>query len=64
MSSIPAAAPSWRATRRLPIRRPAHRHGHKVEVMSETSGLHAIAIMKDGLHGAPTAVREGLAVGE
>jgi gamma-glutamyltranspeptidase/glutathione hydrolase len=38
--------------------------GHKVELMSETSGLHAIAVMKDGLHGAADGRREGVAVGE
>ncbi len=38
--------------------------GHKVEVMSETSGLDAIAVMKDGLHGGADGRREGLAVGE
>lgn len=38
--------------------------GHKVEVMSETSGLHAIAVMKDGYHGGADARREGVAIGE
>jgi gamma-glutamyltranspeptidase/glutathione hydrolase len=38
--------------------------GHKVELMSETSGLHAIAVMKDGLHGGADGRREGAAVGE
>jgi gamma-glutamyltranspeptidase/glutathione hydrolase len=38
--------------------------GHKVELMSETSGLHAIAVLKDGLHGGADGRREGLAVGE
>jgi len=38
--------------------------GHQVELTSETSGLHAIAVMKDGLHGGADGRREGLAVGE
>jgi gamma-glutamyltranspeptidase/glutathione hydrolase len=38
--------------------------GHQVEITSETSGLHAIAIMKDGLHGGADGRREGVAVGE
>ena len=38
--------------------------GHKVEVMSETSGLHAIAVMKDGFHGGADGRREGVAIGE
>ncbi|HEX4507232.1 MAG TPA: gamma-glutamyltransferase, partial [Alphaproteobacteria bacterium] len=38
--------------------------GHKVEVMSETSGLHAIAVMKDGYHGGADGRREGVAIGE
>lgn len=38
--------------------------GHRVEVMSETSGLHAIAVMKDGLHGGADGRREGVAIGE
>jgi gamma-glutamyltranspeptidase/glutathione hydrolase len=38
--------------------------GHHVELMSETSGLDAIAVMKDGLHGGADDRREGLAVGE
>jgi gamma-glutamyltranspeptidase/glutathione hydrolase len=38
--------------------------GHKVELMSETSGLHAIAVMKDGLHGGADGRREGVAMGE
>jgi gamma-glutamyltranspeptidase/glutathione hydrolase len=38
--------------------------GHQVEIMSETSGLHAIAVMKDGLHGGADARREGVAIGE
>jgi gamma-glutamyltranspeptidase/glutathione hydrolase len=38
--------------------------GHQVEIMSETSGMHAIAIMKDGLHGGADARREGVAIGE
>jgi gamma-glutamyltranspeptidase len=32
--------------------------------MSETSGLHAIAVMKDGFHGGADARREGVAIGE
>ena len=38
--------------------------GHQVELMSETSGLHAIAVMKDGLHGGADGRREGVAIGE
>jgi gamma-glutamyltranspeptidase/glutathione hydrolase len=38
--------------------------GHQVEVMSETSGLDAIAVMKDGLHGGADGRREGVAIGE
>lgn len=38
--------------------------GHKIEVMSETSGLDAIAVMKDGLHGGADGRREGAPVGE
>jgi gamma-glutamyltranspeptidase/glutathione hydrolase len=38
--------------------------GHQIEVMSETSGLHAIAVMKDGLHGGADGRREGIAIGE
>ncbi len=38
--------------------------GHQVELMSETSGLHAIAVMKDGLHGGADSRREGVAIGE
>jgi gamma-glutamyltranspeptidase/glutathione hydrolase len=38
--------------------------GHHVELDSETSGLHAIAILKDGLHGGADARREGVAIGE
>ncbi|MDB5397028.1 MAG: gamma-glutamyltransferase [Rhodospirillales bacterium] len=38
--------------------------GHQVEVTSETSGLHAIAVMKDGLHGGADGRREGVAIGE
>jgi len=38
--------------------------GHQVEIMSETSGLHAIAVMKDGLHGGADFRREGEAIGE
>jgi gamma-glutamyltranspeptidase/glutathione hydrolase len=38
--------------------------GHKTELMSETSGLHAIAILKDGLHGGADNRREGTAAGE
>jgi gamma-glutamyltranspeptidase/glutathione hydrolase len=40
------------------------RMGDHVEEMSETSGLHAIAIMKDGLHGGADFRREGVAIGE
>jgi gamma-glutamyltranspeptidase/glutathione hydrolase len=38
--------------------------GHDVELTSETSGLHAIAVLKDGLHGGADFRREGVAVGE
>jgi gamma-glutamyltranspeptidase/glutathione hydrolase len=38
--------------------------GHQVEITSETSGLHAIAVMKDGLHGGADGRREGVAIGE
>jgi gamma-glutamyltranspeptidase/glutathione hydrolase len=38
--------------------------GHQVELTSETSGLHAIAVEKDGLHGGADGRREGLAAGE
>ena len=38
--------------------------GHQVEVMSETSGLDAIAVMKDGYHGGADGRRECEAVGE
>jgi gamma-glutamyltranspeptidase/glutathione hydrolase len=38
--------------------------GHQVEITSETSGLHAIAVMKDGLHGGADGRREGAAIGE
>jgi gamma-glutamyltranspeptidase/glutathione hydrolase len=38
--------------------------GDQVELTSETSGLHAIAVMKDGLHGGADFRREGVAVGE
>jgi gamma-glutamyltranspeptidase/glutathione hydrolase len=38
--------------------------GHQVELMSETSGLHAIAVLKDGLHGGADGRREGVAIGE
>ena len=38
--------------------------GHQVEVMSQTSGLHAIAIMPDGLHGGADWRREGVALGD
>lgn len=38
--------------------------GHRVELMSETSGLHAIAVLKDGLHGGADGRREGVAIGE
>ncbi len=38
--------------------------GHHVVVMSETSGLDAIALMKDGLHGGADNRREGVPVGE
>ncbi len=38
--------------------------GHQVELMSETSGMHAIAVMKDGLHGGADGRREGVAIGE
>jgi gamma-glutamyltranspeptidase/glutathione hydrolase len=38
--------------------------GHHVTVMSETSGLDAIAVMKDGLHGGADGRREGVAIGE
>jgi gamma-glutamyltranspeptidase/glutathione hydrolase len=41
-----------------------HNMGHHVEIMSETSGLDAIAVMKDGLHGGADDRREGAAVGE
>ena len=37
--------------------------GYNVELTSQTSGLHAIAVMKDGLHGGADGRREGLAVG-
>jgi gamma-glutamyltranspeptidase len=32
--------------------------------MSETSGIHAIAVIKDGLHGGADRRREGVAIGE
>jgi gamma-glutamyltranspeptidase/glutathione hydrolase len=38
--------------------------GHQVEVMSETSGLHAIAVLPDGLHGGADWRREGVALGD
>jgi len=38
--------------------------GHQVEVTSETSGLHAIAILPDGLHGGADFRREGAALGQ
>jgi gamma-glutamyltranspeptidase/glutathione hydrolase len=38
--------------------------GHQVELTSETSGLHAIAILKGGLHGGADGRREGVAIGE
>jgi gamma-glutamyltranspeptidase/glutathione hydrolase len=38
--------------------------GYQVELTSETSGLHAIAVEKDGLHSGADARREGAAVGE
>jgi gamma-glutamyltranspeptidase/glutathione hydrolase len=38
--------------------------GHQVDVTSETSGLDAIAVMKDGLHGGADFRREGVPVGE
>jgi gamma-glutamyltranspeptidase/glutathione hydrolase len=38
--------------------------GHQVELTSETSGLHAIAVLKDGLHGGADNRREGVAVGK
>ena len=38
--------------------------GHQVETMSETSGLSAIAILPDGLHGGADGRREGVALGE
>ncbi|HLG88906.1 MAG TPA: gamma-glutamyltransferase [Alphaproteobacteria bacterium] len=38
--------------------------GHEVQTMSETSGLSAIAILPDGLHGGADGRREGVALGE
>jgi gamma-glutamyltranspeptidase/glutathione hydrolase len=38
--------------------------GHHIDLSSETSGTHAIAVMKDGLHGGADGRREGVAVGE
>ena len=38
--------------------------GHQIEVMSETSGLSAIAVMPDGLHGGADGRREGGASGK
>jgi gamma-glutamyltranspeptidase len=32
--------------------------------MSETSGLDAIAVLKDGFHGGADSRREGVAIGE
>jgi gamma-glutamyltranspeptidase/glutathione hydrolase len=43
---------------------PLRAMGHQVEVMSETSGLHAIAILPDGLHGGADERREGVALGK
>jgi gamma-glutamyltranspeptidase/glutathione hydrolase len=38
--------------------------GHQIELSSETSGTHAIAVLKDGLHGGADGRREGVAIGE
>lgn len=38
--------------------------GHQVDVTSETSGTHAIAVLPDGLHGGADGRREGVALGE
>ncbi len=43
---------------------PLRNMGYQVEVMSETSGLDAIAVLKDGLHGGADGRRECEAVGE
>lgn len=38
--------------------------GDAVKMQSETSGLHAIAVMKDGLHGGADMRREGVPMGQ
>jgi gamma-glutamyltranspeptidase/glutathione hydrolase len=43
---------------------PLRQMGDHPETTSETSGLHAIAVLKDGLHGGADFRREGVAVGK
>jgi gamma-glutamyltranspeptidase/glutathione hydrolase len=38
--------------------------GHKVEILSATSGLHGIMVTKDGLVGGADPRREGVALGD